>query len=152
MSRSEKQRVLLVDDDDATCTLITALLQHEFDVEIAGDGREAIEKLRTTLFSCILLDLLMPGTDGFAVLDFLRSTNPQLLRSVVVVTAAVSPLQLNRARGYGVAAVISKPFDVETLLGEVKNCAAEGGTLGTVFCTSTPMILLLADLLRQRLL
>ena len=49
--------------------------------------------------------------------------------------------------------IITKPFDIDELLGAVKECAGDtdGGKLGNVFCTSTPMILLIADLLRQRL-
>ncbi len=151
MSRLEKQHVLLVEDNEATCTLITALLRRDFEVEVASEAIEAIEKLRTTLYAAVLLDLVMPMHDGFSVLDFLKSTNPEMLRNVLLVTAA-SKKDIDRARAYGICGVVAKPFDVETLLAAVKQCVSEGGTLGNVFCTSTPVILLLADLLRQRLL
>ena len=152
MSRLEKPRVLLVEDNEATVTLFTALLRRDFAIETAADGMEAIEKLRTALYSAVILDLVMPVHDGFSVLDFLKKTNPPMLRNVLIVSAAVAPRDLDRARSYGICGVVTKPFDVDVLLAAVKQCVADGGTLGNVFCTSTPMILLLADLLRQRLL
>src|SRR5436190_952284 len=82
MSRVEKPRVLLADDNEATCTLITALLYRDFEVEVAIDGREAIEYLRTRKYAALLLDLRMPHTDGFAVLDFLKEHQPKMLASV----------------------------------------------------------------------
>ncbi len=153
MPNPDKPSVLLVDDNEATCTLITAILQREFSTELASDGMEATEKLRTKQYAAVLLDLRMPQYDGFTVLDFLKSTHPEMLRSVLVVTAALTRKEIERAQSYGICGIINKPFDIDTLLAAVKQCVAntEGGTLG-VFCSSTPMILFLADLLRQRLI
>jgi CheY-like chemotaxis protein len=154
MLRVEKPYVLLADDNEATCTLITALLRHDFHVDVATDGREAIDRLRTRRYQAVLLDLRMPIVDGFAVLDFLKEHRPEALPNVLVVTAALSSGELERANAYGVCAIVTKPFDVETLRARVKECAAtdDGIALGPVLCSSGPMILLLADLLRQRLL
>jgi len=152
MSRSEKQSVLLVDDNEATCTLITAVLHRDFNVEAVGEATEAIERLRTKLYAAVLLDLRMPVNDGFTVLDFLKGHNAVMLRSVLVVTAALSRTEIERARSYGICDIVAKPFDVDTLLNAVRKCAGESGSLGEVFCSSTPMILFLADLLRQRLM
>jgi len=147
-------RVLLVDDNEATCALIAAILQREFAVEFAGDGNEAIGKLRTAQYAAVLLDLRMPRSDGFAVLDFLQEQNAAMLRKVLVVTASLTRGEIARARSYGVQGIVSKPFDVDTLRSAVRQCAgpADGGSLGTLVCSSTPMILIIADLLRQRLL
>jgi len=154
MSRIEKPYVLLADDNDATCTLITALLHREFNVEVAIDGREAIDRLRTRRYAALLLDLRMPQIDGFAVLDFLKEHQPEMLRNVLVVTAALTRRETERAESYGVCGVVPKPFEVEALLAAVKRCASldEGSPLGPVLCSSGPMILLLADLLRQKLM
>src|SRR3954466_10933478 len=120
MSNVEKPFVLLVDDNEATCTLITALLHRDFHVEVAGDGAEAIEKLRTVRYAAILLDLKMPPPDGFAVLDFLKEHSPKQLRNVLVVTTALRSGEVARAKSYDICAVIGKPFDVENLLEAVK--------------------------------
>ncbi|HEV7427884.1 MAG TPA: response regulator [Thermoanaerobaculia bacterium] len=154
MSRVEKPSVLLADDNEATCTLLTALLHRDFNIETALDGRETIQRLRTRRYAVLLLDLRMPYADGFDVLEFLKEHQPAMLPRVLVVTAAVSSRDLQRAASYGVCGVITKPFEVETLLATVKTCASvdDGNPLGPMLCTSGPVILFLADLLRQRLM
>jgi CheY-like chemotaxis protein len=151
MSRVEKPYVLLADDNEATCTLLTALLHRDFNVEAAFDGRETMERLRTRRYAAVLLDLRMPYADGFAVLDFLKEQQPAMLSRVLVVTAAVGARDLQRAASYTVCGVVTKPFEVETLLATVKRCAGadDGTALGPMLCSSGPVILLLADLLRQ---
>jgi|SRR5260370_39428382 len=153
MPNIEKAPVLLVDDNEATRTLIIALLQREFRVDSVSDGIEAIEKLRTNQYAAVVLDLRMPHQDGFGVLDFLQTNSPDRLRTVLVVTALLSKNEIERAKAFGICGIITKPFDVDELLRAVKDCVGEtdGGKLGNVFCTSTPVILLIADLLRQRL-
>src|SRR5436305_7388639 len=111
MSTVEKPFVLLIDDNEATCTLITAVLHRDFTVDVAGDGNEAIEKLRTNHYAAILLDLRMPQADGFTVLEFLEEHAPRSLRSVVIVTAALSPAEVARAKAFNVCTIVSKPFD-----------------------------------------
>ncbi|HEX8172230.1 MAG TPA: response regulator [Thermoanaerobaculia bacterium] len=150
--------MLVADDNEATCTLITALLQNDFVVDVAADGGEANDKLRTRKYDAVLLDLLMPNVDGYAVLDMMQSERPELLRRTIVVTASLSQRQMQRVREYPVCAIIAKPFDVEVLLRTTKSCAAQdekdvdddetparGGRI-----LSSGMILLLADLLRQK--
>jgi CheY-like chemotaxis protein len=153
MSRIEKPYVLVVDDDEATCTLIAAILRRDFVVEAATDALEAIEKLRITNYAVVVLDLRMPQADGFSVLDHVKETRPDTLRNVLIVTALLTPHEIERAKSYGICEIMSKPFDVDALLEAVRQCVGEGdgGRLGNVFCSSTPVILLLADLLRQRL-
>ena len=144
----DKPVVLLVDDNDATVTLLTALLQREFSVETAGDGAGAVEKLRTKQYAAVLLDLRMPHVDGFGVLDFLRSNNPESLSRVLVVTAALTRSETERAKSYDICSVIAKPFEVETVLAAVRQCAGTDGA-GRRPLFSGGMILLLADMLRR---
>lgn len=151
MSSVEKPFVLLVDDNEATCTLITAVLQRDFTVEVATDGNEAIEKLRTGHYSAILLDLFMPHADGFAVLEWLKEQSPARLRNVLIVTAALTAKELSRAKAFDICGVVAKPFDVETLLDAVKQCVSggDGNPIGSVLYSSGTVIMLLADLLRR---
>ena len=153
MPSPEKPSLLIIDDNEATRTLMIALLQREFRIDSALDGLEAIEKLRTNQYAGILLDLRMPQQDGFGVLEFLHANCPDRLRTVLVVTALLTRNEIERAKAFGVCGIVTKPFDVEDLVGAVKQCVGQtdNGKLGSVFCTSTPMILMIADLLRHRL-
>jgi two-component system sensor histidine kinase/response regulator len=149
----EKPYVLLADDNEGTCTLITALLQHEFQVDIAGDGFEAIEKLKARPYAALLLDLLMPAADGYAVLDFVKEERPEFLSRVLVVTASISQRHTERLESYAIAGVIAKPFEIDALIAAVRQIAgADGGAPLRMPLLSSGMLLLLADLLRQRLI
>jgi two-component system response regulator PilR (NtrC family) len=151
MSRVEKPYVLLVDDNEATCTLVTALLQREFIVEVASEGTEAIERMKTKNYASILLDLRMPGLDGYGVLEYLEASTPDMLRRVLILTAALTERELARVKRFEVCGIVAKPFEVETLLGAVRSCAGvDEKPLGRYFF-SNGMILLLAEVLRQRL-
>lgn len=149
MDKSERPPVLLVDDNEPTCTLMTALLQRDFIVECVLDGMEAIEKLRTKTYGAVVLDLVMPHLDGYGVLDFLKASNPEMLKKVLVVTAALTSADVKRVQSYDVCAMISKPFDVETLLNTVKHCT-DGPSSPRGTFLSSGVLLLIADLLRQR--
>ena len=146
----EKPLVLLADDNEATCTLITALLRPEFEVDVAMDAADAMEKLKSRQYAAILLDLRMPVTDGYSVLEFLGSQRPDLLPRVLVVTAAISSRELERLHSYPICGVIGKPFEIESLLAAVKSCAGDvtpGFLGGPLF--SSGMLFLLADFLRR---
>jgi CheY-like chemotaxis protein len=153
MPSVEKPVVLLIDDNEATCTLITAVLHRDFLVEIAADGQDGIERLRTKRYDVIILDLRMPQPDGFAVLEFLEQHDKRRLRSVLVVTAALTAPEMARAKAFDICGLIGKPFDVDALLDAVKQCAVssgDGNPIGNVL--SSGVILLLADLIRARLM
>jgi CheY-like chemotaxis protein len=142
--------VLVADDNEATCTLITALLRNDFIVEIANDGNEAIAKLKGRRYGAILLDLLMPQADGYVVLDYLTAERPDLLRRVLVVTASLTSNEMRRLRTYPVRGIISKPFEVDALHSAVRQCAGDDDTStmrGPLLTTG--VIFLLADLLRR---
>lgn len=146
----DKPFVLLADDNEATCTLIVALLQADFVVDVARDGGEAIERLKTRQYSAILLDLLMPVIDGYAVLDFLRGERPDLLPHVLVVTASLGSREMQRVSNYAVRRIIAKPFEVDVLHAAVRDCAglpAASMLRGPIL--SSGMLLLLAEVLKR---
>jgi CheY-like chemotaxis protein len=153
MNRAEKPLVLLVDDNEATCTLVTALLQREFAVESALDGQEALDRLRTKRYAAILLDLRMPQPDGYAILDFLATNRPEAMKNVIVVSAALSPREMERLRHYDVCGIIPKPFEIEGLLQAVKDCTNVNDTpvMGPGNLISGSMILLLSEWLLRRM-
>jgi CheY-like chemotaxis protein len=151
MSQIEKPFVLLVDDNEATCTLVTAILQRDYRIDIASEGNEALERIKTRNYSAILLDLRMPGMDGFDVLGALQKDSPDLLKRVLVVTASLAAKDMARLKSYKVCGVVAKPFEVETLLNAVRHCEEATGDDPPLIkqFISSGMILLVADLLSQ---
>jgi CheY-like chemotaxis protein len=149
MSRVDKPYVLLVEDNDSTIALMMALLQRDFEIEVATDGADAIDKLKTKAYRAILLDLKMPHVDGYAVLDFLTGAQPDMIPHVLVVTAALTAKEIERVKQYPVCAIIPKPFEVDLLLAAVKHCAnPDWRTAGPLI--SGGLLLFLADLLHHR--
>lgn len=141
--------MLLADDNEATCTLLTALLQGDFIVEVASDGREAIERLKSRQYAAILLDLLMPFVDGYAVLDYLREERPELLPHVLVVTASLGAREMQKVSAFEVAGIIAKPFEVDALLNAVRRCAGLSGSSMRGPMISGGMLFLLAEVLKR---
>ena len=118
-SKSDRKRVLVIDDDDSVRRLVTRTLTSAgHRVDGADDGVQAIECLRTGEYDVIILDLAMPRVDGFAVLHYMRESDPYLLRRVIVLTGG-SPEAVN---GDPIFSVVLKPFSMERLLAEVANC------------------------------
>jgi CheY-like chemotaxis protein len=105
-------RALVVDDDKAIRTLVKLVLQRAgFEVVTAENGFEAIERLADRDFDVVTLDLMMPGLDGFGVIDHLADFEPERLNRVIVLTAFHQVALDSR-----VYAVLPKPFDVDALL------------------------------------
>jgi CheY-like chemotaxis protein len=144
-----KPIVLIVDDNDATCTLVSAILHRDFLIDVANDGSEAVEKMKTKDYAAIVLDIRMPQLDGYGVLQFLADDRPALLRSTLVLTASLTPRELDRVRAFPICGIIAKPFEVETLLAAVRQCAGLDGSFGVRFFSSG-VILLLAEVIRGR--
>jgi CheY-like chemotaxis protein len=146
----EKGSILVVEDNEATLSLLSALLRREFDLTFARDGEDAIGYLQRFRYDAVLLDLRIPVIDGFGVLEYLAGASPETMGRTIVVTAAVSEGDLDRVRNYPVAAVIRKPFEVADLLQHVRDAAglASGERPITLFCGSG-VLLALAELLRE---
>jgi CheY-like chemotaxis protein len=128
MSTQLQKRVLVVDDDASTCELLTAVLElHGLQVDMASDGQQALDLLRETSYAVVLLDLIMPVLDGFAVLDRMDEEG-RSLPVVLVVTGAdrgvISQLDSQRIQG-----IVRKPFESEELAELVVACAEIKGRL-----------------------
>jgi len=107
--------LLLVEDDPATATA-TGLLAAErgYAVTYAVNGAEAIAALSRDDFEAIILDLILPGVDGFAVLEHLQSAKPHLL-SRVIVTSGIPEKYAHGLERLPVCGVLRKPIELEEL-------------------------------------
>jgi CheY-like chemotaxis protein len=107
-------RVLLVDDEDDIRAIARLSLERlgGWTVVTASSGDEAVELVaREAPFTVVLLDVMMPGSDGPATLERLRSGALDAQTPVVFLTAKVQPADRRRLEGLGAAGVIAKPFD-----------------------------------------
>jgi CheY-like chemotaxis protein len=114
-------QILIADDDPGIVRLLKLLVEREgFLVDVARDGREAIEKIEKGSYVLLLLDLQMPRFNGFDVVEFLGQ---QSKRPVVLVITAMPVSQLANLDPRVVHAVIRKPFDVELLASIISSTA-----------------------------
>jgi DNA-binding response OmpR family regulator len=120
MATTNDKRVLIVDDDDAIRALLfTILRRRRFAVDTARNGVEALARLRSCVYSVMLLDLMMPMKSGWDVLDELKKLPADARPVVIVLTAGNEPRDLDP---HLVAGSIRKPFDVELLMATVTAC------------------------------
>jgi CheY-like chemotaxis protein len=109
------KRILVVDDETDIHNFVGRILRDSgYEVEVATDGKEALEKIAAWHPDLVLLDLMMPVIDGWGVLARLRETQDSPL--VVVLTARGDFEAFARGVRAGVAAFVSKPFHFGDLL------------------------------------
>lgn len=126
---AETVSVLVIDDDAAIRRLLSTLLERAHaEVETVPDGRDALARLESRPYSVIILDLMMPTIDGFELLERVSQSKPELLKRIIVLTAASSKSLTNLHEDMQVWRVIRKPFDLEDLLSSVADCAAQRGS------------------------
>lgn len=92
--------------------------------DVARDGEIALQRLRSREYGAILLDLMLPRTNGFEVIRHLKCLSPAVLDRVIVVTAA-SQRTLEFLDAGVVRKVLRKPFDIDDLVAEVRECMAQ---------------------------
>jgi CheY-like chemotaxis protein len=111
------RRVLVIEDEADVRLLYRVNLRHAgFEVLEADDGDHGIFAARTHLPDAVILDLMMPRTDGFEVLEALRSTPVTRDIAVIVITADVRTEDHQRCYELGADVVVTKPFSPETLV------------------------------------
>ncbi|HEX3077320.1 MAG TPA: response regulator transcription factor [Lachnospiraceae bacterium] len=115
---AEKQKILIVDDDTNIAELISLYLLKEcFDTLIVNDGEEAIDKFQSYQPNLILLDLMLPGIDGYEVCREIRRTS-----SVPIIMLSAKGEIFDKVLGLELGAddYIIKPFDSKELVARVK--------------------------------
>src|SRR3712207_965804 len=115
----ETANILVVEDDVDTADFLSALLvEAGFTVEIAPDGPRALDRLESQAPDIVLMDLMLPGMDGYAVIERIRGgTGPGL--PIIILTAAGQ--DSSKLRGFDVGAddFVLKPFSGPELLARI---------------------------------
>lgn len=107
-----RKKILVVDDVAINREILSALLEEQYVILEAADGAEAIRLIQENFstLSLVLLDLMMPGVDGFQVLEIMREQNFSTI-PVIIITANNEKEHEKRGLRLGAVDFISKPFD-----------------------------------------
>ena len=122
----DRHVVLVADDEEDVRFLLSRLLGDVgYEVHLAQDGLEALERIDEDRPDLVILDLMMPGLDGWGVLERLKShSNPPI---VVLLTARGDPESFARGIRAGAAAYVTKPFRFHELIATVQGLLATDG-------------------------
>jgi response regulator RpfG family c-di-GMP phosphodiesterase len=114
------KRILIVDDNETNVAALQELLEDEYEVRAAYSGEEGLEAFREFGPDLILLDIMMPGIDGYETCKRIKSSPEGRLTQVILVSAKSSSEE--RLAGYAVDAddYVVKPFDQQEMLAKVR--------------------------------
>jgi len=108
-------RVLVVEDEEAIRTgLIDVLVFHGYEVDSAATGPEGLRKALTGKFELILLDIMLPGMDGYEICDRIRSVDRN--QPIIMLTAKTSDDEIVQGLKLGADDYVPKPFSIQQLV------------------------------------
>lgn len=110
-----KTRLLIVEDEATIRTgLMDLLVFHGYEVDAAEDGREGLRKALAGGFDLLLLDVMLPGVDGFEICNRVRAADPE--QPIIMLTAKTSDEDIVRGLTLGADDYVAKPFSVTQLV------------------------------------
>ncbi|UYZ23786.1 response regulator transcription factor [Mesobacillus jeotgali] len=113
------KKVLVAEDEQRISHLLKMYLEREaLVVEVADNGEAALEKALQNSYDVIILDLLMPGRDGFSVLEEIRKTKDT---PVIMLSAKGEASDLERGAELGASEYILKPFSPKDVVSKIKD-------------------------------
>lgn len=119
MSKSEPARILLIDDDESVRTSLALVLEDKgYAVDVAENGKEAIEKSKTKLYNLALIDIRLPDMAGTRLLTEMMEAAPKMVK--IIVTGYPSLENAIQAVNDGADGYVIKPFNMDDLLGTIK--------------------------------
>jgi two-component system, cell cycle sensor histidine kinase and response regulator CckA len=124
MNGTDRPRVLVVDDEASIRDLLSKTLAlAEYDVDVAPDGRSALERLRIYPYDLLIADLKMPGLDGLSVIREAKRYKADL--PVIIITGYSTESSAIEAVNLGVAGYLTKPFRVPQVLAAAAKALGE---------------------------
>ena len=117
----DRQRILLVDDNVSNSKLLKIVLEKDYDITMACDGNEALFKVENDLPDLILLDVLMPGLDGYEICRLLKGKDKTMSIPIIMVTGLNEKTEMIKAIEAGADDFLTKPVDMDILCAKVKS-------------------------------
>lgn len=113
-----KKKILIVDDDEGVVNSIERILVREgkFDLQVAYDGFEAGQKFTTQKPDLIILDLNMPGSNGYELCAKIRGASGNANVRILAISGVVNDKEIQRIKALGADDFLAKPFASEDLL------------------------------------
>lgn len=128
MPEPKRKRVLVVEDTDSVQLLLKRWITSEgFDIDIVSNGGEALQHVASDPPDLVLLDVMMPGLNGYAVCRQIRDFEKTKKTPIIIITALPTALDSEEGKLSGANEVILKPLDKDHLLRRVRSY------LGSVF-------------------
>ena len=125
---NSKFRILVVEDEAAIRTgLIDVLVYHGYQVGYATDGIVGLEKAQSQQFDLVLLDVMMPGLNGFEVCQTIRESDKEL--AIIMLTAKTTDEDVIQGLTLGADDYVSKPFSVAQLMLRIQAVLRRGRVL-----------------------
>ena len=107
-------KILIVDDQKGIRNLLKEVLAElGYEAEVASSGTEAVQAASQGFFKLVLLDLKMPGFNGFETIKMLKEICPDL--KIILMTGFYDSFLLEEARNHGASGVLHKPFSLEEI-------------------------------------
>jgi two-component system alkaline phosphatase synthesis response regulator PhoP len=116
-----KKTIFVVEDDPAIQELYTLSLENEFNCRCFDEGNSFFDSLLTENPDLILLDVMLPGMDGFAILSRLKDTPSTEFIPVIMVSAKSEEFSKVKGLSMGAADYMTKPFGVMELIARIKS-------------------------------
>lgn len=127
MTSEKKQRkILLVDDEAGFAELLRDLLEMDnYEVVVAGDGQEGLEKLQTFRPDVIISDIVMPRLSGFEMFKRVKATAETAAIPFLFITGFQDERVLAEARKIGVFGILRKPVDIEQIENRLRDLTSK---------------------------
>jgi DNA-binding response OmpR family regulator len=121
----EKKKILLVDDEEDLVTALTARLAASgYEVLVARDGLEALQKARALFPDLIVLDLMLPKMDGYKVARLLKFDQRYVNIPIIMLTARGQDIDQEAGKKAGADDYMVKPFDSAYLMTRIRELIA----------------------------
>ncbi|MCX5665887.1 MAG: response regulator transcription factor [Candidatus Omnitrophica bacterium] len=121
-----KKKILIIEDEpDAAALLKLHLEKYNYEVLLAGDGKEGYRLARTRAPDLILLDLMIPEMDGFWVCSMVKSDKKFAGIAIIALTARSAPDDMKTAKECGANDYVVKPFEFSELLVKIRGLIGE---------------------------
>ena len=112
-----RKTILIVDDSSIIRNYLQKAIGNKYSIISVGGGQEAIDSIPNNKIDLILLDLMMPGIDGFGVLDYLNSNCNST--PVVIISGDTTKETIDKAFTYNVVDMIEKPFSEKVIMDKI---------------------------------